>query len=118
MRPDDRGAASVLLLATGSVVVALGIAAALVGGVLTARHRAQVAADLGALAGARYAVEGAGTACGRAGEIVAANGGRLVGCRLHGLDLVVSVAVGPARGTARAGPVTAPGTEPGSEQRV
>jgi secretion/DNA translocation related TadE-like protein len=77
----------------------------LVGVAVTDRHRAQVAADLGALAGARYAVDGAGTVCGHAGEIVAANGGRLVKCRLDGLDLVVTAQVGPARATARAGPV-------------
>jgi secretion/DNA translocation related TadE-like protein len=105
-RQGDRGAGSILLLGIGSVVVALGIAATLVGAAVTNRHRAQVAADLGALAGARYVVEGAGTACGRAGEIVAANRGRLVDCRLDGLDLLVTVAVGPARAAARAGPVT------------
>jgi secretion/DNA translocation related TadE-like protein len=101
----DRGSASIWLLAVGFVVVAVGLGAALVGVALTDRHRAQVAADLGALAGARYAVDGAGTACERAGRIVAANRARLVECRLDGLDLVITAQVGPARAAARAGPV-------------
>jgi secretion/DNA translocation related TadE-like protein len=103
----DRGSASIWLLAVGFVVVAVGIGAALVGVALTDRHRARVAADLGALAGARYAVDGTGPACERAGRIVAANGGWLVECRLDGLDLVVTAQVGPARAAARAGPVRA-----------
>jgi secretion/DNA translocation related TadE-like protein len=101
----DRGSASVWLLAVGFVIVAVGIGAALVGAAVTDRHRAQVAADLGALAGARYAVDGAGAACGHAGDPVVANGGRLVDCRLDGLDLLVTAQVGPARAAARAGPV-------------
>jgi secretion/DNA translocation related TadE-like protein len=102
----DRGSASVLLLAIGSAVVAVGIGATLVGAAITDRHRAQVAADLGALAGARNAVDGAGIACERAGEIVAANGAGLVGCRVDGLDLVVTAQVGRARASARAGPAS------------
>ena len=104
----DAGSASIWLLAAGFVVVSLGVGVALVGAAATGRHRAQVAADLGALAGARYAVLGAGTACDRAGRIVAANGGRLIACRLDGLDLVVTVGVGPALASARAGPVAVP----------
>src|SRR5439155_20249242 len=103
--PPDRGSASIWLLAAGFVVVSLGMGVALVGAAATDRHQAQVAADLGALAGARYAVLGAGTACDRAGRIVAANGGRLVACRLDGLDVAVPAGVRPALASARAGPV-------------
>jgi secretion/DNA translocation related TadE-like protein len=76
----------------------------------TARHRAQAAADLGALAGARYAVDGSSIACARAAGIVEANGARLAGCRLEGVDLIVVAelpvsGLGTARGMARAGPV-------------
>ena len=102
----DRGSASIWLLAVGFVVVSVGTAAALVGVARTDRHRAQAAADLGALAGARYAIAGTGTACARAGEIVSANGARLLDCRLEGLDLVVTAGLGPARAAARAGPVS------------
>jgi secretion/DNA translocation related TadE-like protein len=60
------------------------------------------------------AVEGEEAACARAAELVSANGGRLTGCRLDGLDIVVTaeVAVTPLPGlettasaAARAGPV-------------
>jgi secretion/DNA translocation related TadE-like protein len=105
-RHPDRGSATIWLLAVGFVVVSIGIAAALVGVARTNRHRAQAAADLGALAGAPYAITGAGTACARAGDIVTANGARLLDCRVDGLYLVVTAGVGPARAAARAGPVS------------
>jgi secretion/DNA translocation related TadE-like protein len=110
---DEGGSASVCLIGVAAVVVAVGLAAALAGAATTARHRAQAAADLGALAGARYAVAGQETACGRAAAIIASNGARMAGCRLDVLDLVVTAEVpvsgapaglGPARASARAGP--------------
>jgi secretion/DNA translocation related TadE-like protein len=110
--PDrqDRGSASIWLLCAGSVVIAVGLAGALAAAAATARHRAQAAADLGALAGARYAVAGDAVACAHAGVIVEANGARMTGCRLDGFDLVVVAelpvaGVGTVHGTARAGPV-------------
>lgn len=111
----DRGSASVWLLCAASVVVAFGLAGALGAAAATARHRAQAAADLGALAGARYVVDGPSVACARAAAIVEANGARMSDCRLDGVDLVVvaklTVAgLGTATGTARAGPV---GEDPG-----
>ncbi len=103
----DRGSASLWLLGVGLGVVLLGVMAATVASAVVARHRAQAAADLGALAGAARAAQGEAVACARAAELVRANRARLVGCRLDGLDLVVTAAVGPARATARAGPVRA-----------
>ena len=110
MTADERGSASVWVLCAGLVVVAFGLTGALAAAAATGRHRAQAAADLGALAGARYAVDGESAACARAAEIVAANGARMAGCRLDGLDLVVTADVpvagaGTAQGVARAGPV-------------
>src|SRR2546430_14504801 len=96
----DRGSASIWLLAVGFVVVSVGLGAALVGVALTDRHRARVAADLGALAGTRYAVDGAGTACEHAGRIVARNGARLGVCLFAGLFRLGSPSVRPARGGA------------------
>ncbi|HET6213673.1 MAG TPA: Rv3654c family TadE-like protein [Micromonosporaceae bacterium] len=113
-REPDRGAASLWLLAAGFLVLSVGILGAASGAATVARHRAQVAADFGALAGAARAVEGAESGCARAAELVAANAGRLVDCRLIGLDAVVTVEVrvtgvpglhAAARATARAGPV-------------
>jgi secretion/DNA translocation related TadE-like protein len=112
----DRGSASVWLLAVGLLLVAAGAAGGTVGAAHVASHRAQAAADLGALAGAARAIEGSAAACARAAELVAANGAGLVDCRLDGLDLTVTVQVSAApmagvgraaTATARAGPVRA-----------
>jgi secretion/DNA translocation related TadE-like protein len=113
----DRGAASILVLAVGLVLVAAGVAGAAVGAARVGRHVARTAADLGALAGAVRAIEGRDAACARAAQLVAANGGRTRSCRLDGLDVVleVEVTVTPLPGltrsataVARAGPITAP----------
>ena len=97
-------------------MVSVALVAALSGAAMTARHRAQIAADLGALAGARHAVEGAQAACARAEMIVTRNGAALAGCRLDGLDLVVEVkgtvswlpdGLEATQASARAGPVWA-----------
>ncbi|NJC82028.1 flp pilus-assembly TadE/G-like family protein [Planosporangium mesophilum] len=111
---SDRGSASLWLLGVALAVLAFAGAVAAAGSVLVARHRAQAAADLGALAGAVLAVDGEPAACDRAGQVVAANGAGLVACRLDGLDVVISAQAepvslgrpfGPARAWARAGPV-------------
>ena len=64
-----------------------------VGGARGARHRADAAADLAALAGAGRATEGAEAACGRAKSIALESGARLAHCRLEGQDVLVSVTV-------------------------
>lgn len=112
----DRGSASLWLLAVGLVLVVVAVTAAAVGSARVARHQAQMAADLGALAGAARVLEGPAAACARAGSFVAANGARLRGCQVDGLDLQISVEVTAAAATlpglapvvgatARAGPV-------------
>ncbi|MDQ7908354.1 flp pilus-assembly TadE/G-like family protein [Phytohabitans sp. ZYX-F-186] len=112
----DRGAATIMVLAIGLVLVGLGAAGAAVGAARVARHEARAAADLGALAGAMRILEGPDTACARAGELVSRNGGRLAACTVDGLDLVVAVEVDvtplpgltrTARVAARAGPIRA-----------
>lgn len=85
-------------------------------GAVIARHRAEAAADVAALAGAAAVLLDVGAACSRAGEIAAANGARLTGCAIQEMDLTVTVAVpvslgilgGAASGRARAGPVRPP----------
>jgi secretion/DNA translocation related TadE-like protein len=110
----DRGAASIFVLAVGLVLIAGGVALAGVGSARIGRHQAQVAADLGALAGAARAIEGQEPACARARQFVAANRGRMTFCRVDRLEIVVhtDVAVTPlpgmsrhAQAAARAGPV-------------
>jgi secretion/DNA translocation related TadE-like protein len=112
----DRGAATIVVLAIGLVLVAAGGAGAAVGAARVGRHRAQVAADLGALAGAARAIEGPDIACAEAARFIAANAGRMASCEVEGLEIVVQADVdvtglpGPARtasAAARAGPVYA-----------
>lgn len=110
----ERGGATVVLLATGLVLVIVGLFGAAVGSAWLARQRVRVAADLAALAGAGQAVYGVDTACLRAAQIADRNGAVLTTCALDGLDVTVSVRVeiepwpGLTRSstaTARAGPV-------------
>ncbi|TDC52348.1 helicase [Micromonospora sp. KC207] len=107
-RGGDRGGATVCLLAIGLVFVVVGAFGAAVGAARVARQRAGVAADFGALAAAGRALSGNGVACGAAEAIVRANGARVVGCRVDGLDAVVTaeVAVAPAPGLTRVATVT------------
>jgi secretion/DNA translocation related TadE-like protein len=106
----------VWVLAFGFVFILAGGAGAAVGAATVARHRAQVAADMGALAGAMHVIEGEAVACAEAGALVVANGGRLMACRTEVLDIVVTADVdvtgvpgfiGSASATARAGPIGA-----------
>jgi len=109
----DRGAASILVLAIGLVLVAAGLAGAFVANARVARHQARVAADFGALAGALRVAEGQDSACAAAARLVEANGGVLVSCQVQGLEVVVRVTVTmgrlprPAHAAARAGPLSA-----------
>jgi secretion/DNA translocation related TadE-like protein len=107
----DRGSISLLMVAIGIVFVVALVAGVGLGGARVARHRAQNAADAGALAGAVWAVDGPQAACAVAGRVVSANDARLVSCAVDGLDVRVTVEVRlkdgmPAgRASARAGPV-------------
>lgn len=98
------------------VVVLLWVTAAgaYLGSVVVARHRAQAAADLAALAAAARLPSGAAAACARATAVAHGMRVDVAGCQVDGLDVVVSVAVplafaGAARAAARAGPVDSGG---------
>ena len=113
----DSGSATVLVLSLAVVLVLVGAVLAAVGAAVVARHRAQSAADLGALAAAQRALDGEGGACAAARGVVEAVGARLDSCALQGADAVVVAVVdlrgrlstiGPARGLARAGRATTP----------
>ena len=111
---DDRGSATVWVLALCGVLVSLGAAAVLVGGAVAGRHRAEAAADLAALAAAGRAVSGAADPCAAAESVASANGAVLESCAVHpGAVVEVRVTVGvmlgplgrrPASARARAGP--------------
>jgi secretion/DNA translocation related TadE-like protein len=106
----DAGSASILVLAIGLSIMMVAMGVMAVGDAIVARHRAQAAADFGALAGALVATSGPAFACGRARELVGANGARMVSCEMSGLDVIVRAEVdahggwGAARASARAGP--------------
>ena len=111
---DERGAAVVVGIALVAVLVL--VAAVSVGSVaiVVAHRRAQVAADLAALAGAG-ALERGGDPCGAAGRIAGRHDAEVTRCLVEGSGVVVATAVTlpaalggadvPAR--ARAGPVSA-----------
>jgi secretion/DNA translocation related TadE-like protein len=103
----------VLAVAMLAALVVVALAVAQVGAAVVARHRAQAAADLAALAGAGQLAGGQVTACGMAEAVVTAMRAGAAGCSVQGLDVTVHVTVpvhlgrwgtGQARATARAGP--------------
>ncbi|WP_231996223.1 Rv3654c family TadE-like protein [Mycobacterium scrofulaceum] len=85
-------------------------AGAYLGAVVVARHRAQAAADLAALAAAARLPSGAEAACARATAVARRMRADDTGCAVDGLDVVVTVRVvvfgGAARAAARAGPAS------------
>lgn len=111
---DERGSATVWVLALAGLLAVLGAAVVLVGAALVARHRATTAADLAALAGAGRAVLGDPDPCLAAARIAAANDGVADRCTLRPGAVVevqvhVTVRLGPVGGfhagaRARAGP--------------
>ena len=114
----DRGSATLVAVAMMAVLMAFTTGGVYVGSAVIARHRAQAAADLTALAAAGSLVGGAGAACTQAAPLARAMGTTVTQCTVEDLDVVVTVEaavalgrfdVGPARATARAGPVGAGG---------
>ncbi len=119
---DDRGSATIWVLACSVLVVAVALAVTLRACAVLARHRAETAADLAALAAAgRIGV--ADGACAAAGPIAAANGATLLSCRVElapdgrsgTVDVRVSVPVRlPVAGAGRAAASARAGRLPGS----
>ncbi|MEU8118596.1 Rv3654c family TadE-like protein [Spirillospora sp. NPDC049024] len=114
-RSGDRGSGTVWVLAFAVLIWVVGVAAVLVGGVRSARHRGEAAADTAALAGAARVSDGGGAACARAKAIAIQSGARVVRCQVRGeiVDVLVAVDVTMPMGLkgrrivsrARAGPV-------------
>jgi secretion/DNA translocation related TadE-like protein len=95
--------AAVLLIVTGG--------SAYLGSAVVARHRAQAAADLAALAAAARVPAGLQAACAQANAVARAMRASTTGCVVDELDVVVTIEVGLAVGrrgkalaAARAGP--------------
>jgi secretion/DNA translocation related TadE-like protein len=92
-----------------AVLLSIAGAGAYLGSVVVARHRAQAAADLAALAAAAALPSGAAAACSRATAVAHEMRVHDARCRVDGLDVVVTAQVavafaGVARAVARAGP--------------
>ncbi|WP_231514677.1 Rv3654c family TadE-like protein [Mycobacterium sp. URHB0044] len=96
-----------------ALIVAVFGAAVVVATAVVARHRAQSAADLAALAAAGRLATGQDAACGWAVSVAEPMGARVTACTVETLDVVVTVEVdaalgrwgiGSARAAARAGP--------------
>jgi secretion/DNA translocation related TadE-like protein len=110
----ERGSATLLAAAMLVVLVVVSLGGVAVGAAVIARHRAQSAADLGALAAAGRLALGGDAACATAASIAQRMGASMASCVIDDLDVVVSVdvaaelgrwGVGKARAAARAGPV-------------
>jgi secretion/DNA translocation related TadE-like protein len=103
---SDRGSVSIWTLAVGLLVAFMGFTSVAVGQAVVATHRAQSAADLGAIAGAEFAAFGRDMACARAAQIVTANGATITSCVMDGLDIIVTarvdVSAGPVHGVTSA----------------
>ncbi|MCD2189929.1 Rv3654c family TadE-like protein [Actinomycetospora soli] len=88
---DDRGAATVVAAAMIGVLTLLLATVLVLGAAVATRHRAAVAADLAALAGAAEGVRGQQAGCERARVLAARNGGELRACTWQGWELEVDV---------------------------
>jgi secretion/DNA translocation related TadE-like protein len=103
----------VVAVAMMAVLLAITVGGVYVGSAVIARHRAQAAADLAALAAAAHLADGTAAACTQASAVAHAMRTAVTECEVEDLDVVVTVdaplafgrlAIGPARATARAGP--------------
>jgi secretion/DNA translocation related TadE-like protein len=96
MSRDQRGAASLLVVALMAVLLLVGAALGVVAAMVWAHRVAQSAADLSALAGATGLQEGA-DACAAAARIADANDAGLASCLVQGEEVVVEVEVAGPR---------------------
>lgn len=108
---DDGGAATVFAALLVAALLTITLGGLAVGSVVLARHRAQAAADLAALAAAHGVPAGGQAACRRAHNVAEAMRVKLRSCHVAGLDVTVRVSVdtglrmlAQAEAAARAGP--------------
>jgi len=109
---NDRGVATVWAAGAVAVLLSVAVFGLHLGGAMIARHQAESAADLAALAGAAAVVSGERQACAQAQRVTDRMRVRLVSCEARGWDVLVEVAtraggqlgLGDATGRARAGP--------------
>lgn len=90
---DDEGSASVFGAFVLLALVVVTAALAAFGGAVAARHRAQLAGDVAALAGAGVLLSGDEAACHRAEEFATLHGAQLDSCTVQEWALQVAVSV-------------------------
>lgn len=95
-RADERGSATLLVLAMAGLLMFLGLGLSGVAAIVLTQRSAQAAADLAALAGASAVASGS-DACEGAAAIAESNGVTLVDCRLAGPVVTVAVTVAGPR---------------------
>lgn len=101
---DDRGYATVVSLGIILALVSLTGVVLAAAGMVLATHRAQVAADLAAVAGAWAHAHGH-QGCAVATDTAELNVAELDSCQIQGGDLLVVAVVDGRAATARAGPI-------------
>ncbi|WP_433758299.1 Rv3654c family TadE-like protein [Nocardia sp. CA-135398] len=110
----DEGVATVFACLALAALIGATLLIAQLGAVVVARHRAQSAADLAALAAAGELMHGADAGCAEAGEIARRMGVRIQNCEVVQWDATVTVERNvpmgllgkqTVRAVARAGPV-------------
>ncbi|MDV6262556.1 flp pilus-assembly TadE/G-like family protein [Rhodococcus yunnanensis] len=113
MRRDDEGGATVLAALAMSALIAVVVMVMHVGSAVGARHQAQSAADLAALAGAGALDRGVVDACESARALSVRMGTELRECTIDDWDVIVTVGqpvflgrfgMSDATASARAGP--------------
>ena len=87
----DRGSASLTAAAMIAVLLAITVACVYIGAAVIARHRAQAAADLAALAAAGRLADGANAACAHASAVAHGMQVTVARCAVEELDVVVAV---------------------------
>jgi secretion/DNA translocation related TadE-like protein len=109
----DRGVATVWAAGAIAVLVSMVMFGLHLGEAMVARHRAESAADLAALAGAAALAGGEGYACTQARRVTGRMRVQLVSCRIRDWDMLLVVVARPSgwlgglgavTGQARAGP--------------
>lgn len=101
---DDRGYATVVSLGIILALVSLTGVILAAAGMVLATHRAQVAADLAAVAGAWAHAHG-NNGCAAATHTAELNDAELNSCQIQGGDLLVEASVDGRVATAMAGPI-------------
>ena len=111
----DRGAATVWAAGAIAMLMSVMVFGLYLGGAMLARHQAESAADLAALAAAGAVLAGEQRACEQARRVTDRMGVHLMSCQVREWDALVEVVacpigrlgdLGNATGRARAGPVT------------